>query len=191
MHEYQIDYLKQFWAAYPNNRKFFRTHFSEAHELIGELVKYSDEDIRDLLQYFQDMNYLEDTFVTFIADHGAHALTLRFPAFPDNSRYIENYFPLLVHLTKTDIPAQSLMFLEENEQSFISSHDVYSSLKTIAENKRSTSKSVESYSYIAEQVPGSHDCSTNPAFLADCWCSHDVDAMQQRVNEKGLFYSKV
>lgn len=157
MHNIQMDYLKQFWAAYPENRKFFRTHFSEAHELTGELVKYMDEDLRDLLEYFKNMGYLEDTFITLVSDHGAHALTLRFPAFPDNSRYIENYYPLLFHVTKKDIPATSAHFLEANEQSFISSHDFYASLKTLAANKRSTSKFAESYPYAFEMIPGSHD----------------------------------
>ena len=36
MHEIQLDYLKQFWGAYPNNRKFFRTHFSEGHVFFGK-----------------------------------------------------------------------------------------------------------------------------------------------------------
>lgn len=157
MHNIQMDYLKQFWAAYPENRKFFRTHFSEAHELTGELVKYMDEDLRDLLEYFKIMGYLEDTFITIVSDHGAHALTLRFPAFPDNSRYIENYYPVLFHVTKKDIPAASAHFLEANEQSFISSLDFYASLKTLAENKRSTSKFADSYPYAFEMVPSSHD----------------------------------
>lgn len=157
MHNIQINYLKEFWAAYPENRKFFRTHFSEAHEVTGELIKYLDEDFRDLLQYFKDMGYLEDTFITVVSDHGAHALTLRFAAFPDNSRYIENFNPLLFHVTKKDIPEATAYFLETNEQAFLSPHDFYSTLKTIAENKLSTSAAAESYAYGFEAVPGSHD----------------------------------
>jgi arylsulfatase A-like enzyme len=167
MHQIQIDYLKQFWNAYPNNRKFFRTHFSEAHELSGELVQYTDRDIRDLLQYFHDQGYLEDTFVTLLSDHGAHALTLRFPAFPDNSRYIENYYPMLFHVTKNDLPSHVSHHLEANEQSFIGSHDFYSTMKSIAENKRSTSKNAESYPYFMEGMPLNHDCSDSSVYTAD------------------------
>jgi len=139
MHEIQIEYLKQFWKKYPENRKFFRTHFSEPHELTGELVRYTDTDIRDMLQLFYDESYLEDTLITLVSDHGAHALTIRFPIFPDNSRYIENYYPILFHIVKNDMPAQSLHFLESNSQSFISTFDVYSTLKNIAVNNRSAS----------------------------------------------------
>lgn len=186
-----MDYLKQFWTAYPENRKFFRTHFSEAHEVVGELVKYMDEDFRDLLQYFYDMGYLEDTFVSIVSDHGAHALTVRFPAFPDNSRYIENYYPILIHLSKDDIPLQSKHFLEANEQSFISSFDFYASIKTIAENKHSSSSEALSYSYINEQIPHSHDCTNTTEYIADCWCSQDANSLNQKISNKGIFYTKV
>lgn len=186
-----MNYLKQFWSAYPDNRKFFRTHFSEAHELTGELIKYVDEDFRNFLQYFKDMGYLEDTFVTIVSDHGAHALTLRFPAFPDNSRYIENYYPILFHVTKKDIPATTAHFLEANEQSFIGSHDFYSSLKTIAENKQSTSDNAESYPYVSEQMPASHDCTDTSVYTADCWCTNNLAGLEKKMSDKGIFYTKV
>lgn len=95
-----IDYLKQFWEAYPDNRKFFRTHFSEGHEGTGELVATIDQDIVDLLQYFYVQNYLADTFVTILSDHGANGVVLRLPFLPDNSRHLENYYPVLFHITK-------------------------------------------------------------------------------------------
>jgi arylsulfatase A-like enzyme len=157
MHNIQMDYLKQFWEAYPENRKFFRTHFSEAHELTGELVQYMDDDLANLLQYFMDKGYLEDTMITLVSDHGAHALTLRFPAIPDNSRYIENYYPILFHVTKNDIPENSAYFLASNEQSFIGSYDFYANMKTIAENKKAHSEDAVSYPYAFEQIPDSHD----------------------------------
>jgi len=169
MHEYQMDYIKQFWAAYPENRKFFRTHFSEAHELTGELVQYIDRDMRDFLQFFLDQNYLEDTMISFVSDHGAHALTLRIAAIPDNSRYIENYYPILFHVTKKDIPEQAAHFLEVNEQSFIGSHDFYSFLMTVSENSRVTSDAPGSYPYHMEAMPASHDCSDSSVYTADCW----------------------
>ena len=166
MHNIQMDYIKQFWAAYPENRKFFRTHFSEAHELTGELVKYMDQDLADLLQFFKDQKYMEDTIVTLVSDHGAHALTLRFPAIPDNSRQIDNYYPILFHVTKDDLPEQTSHFLEANEQSFISSYDFYANIKTIAENKRSTSSQATSYPYGSEMIPDSHDCSNDGEYIA-------------------------
>jgi arylsulfatase A-like enzyme len=169
MHNIQMDYLKQFWEAYPENRKFFRTHFSEAHELTGELVQYMDDDLANLLQYFMDKGYLEDTMITLVSDHGAHALTLRFPAIPDNSRYIENYYPILFHVTKNDIPETNGFFMEANEQAFISSHDVFSFLGSIASNKKLTSDFAASYPYQMQAMPKGHDCSNSTVYIADCW----------------------
>lgn len=157
VHELQIDYLKQFWEAYPDNRKLFRTHFSEAHEILGQLILHIDDDIHDMLDYFYKMGYLDDTMLIVMSDHGAHSVTLKIPLFPDNSRYIENYLPLLIHLTPRDVPKEGLEFLKSNEQSFISSHDVYATLRTIAENKRVESPTARSYPYVIEQIPEEND----------------------------------
>jgi len=187
LHEYQIEYVKQFWEAYPENRKFFRTHFSEAHEILGELVLHIDDDIHDMLEYFYQKGYLDDTMIIVLSDHGAHSVTLRMPIFPDNSRYIENYLPLLIHLTPKDIPKESLGFLKSNQQSFISSHDVYSTLRTIAENKRIVSNSAESYPYIIEQIPLNHDCSNTTVYIGECWCHKDLSKLQAQIGEKSMF----
>jgi hypothetical protein len=157
LHNIQLDYLKQFWQAYPGNRKFFRTHFSEAHELSGELVKYMDNDIANFLEWFYSMGYLDDTFLTVISDHGAHALTARIPVFPDDSRYLENYFPALFHVTKNDIPRDYENALLANEQAFIGSHDFYSSLRSLAQNEPVRAQQALSYPYFMQEIPSYHD----------------------------------
>lgn len=148
LHNHHINYIKQFWEAYPDNRKIFRTHFSEAHEISGELVQYIDTDVRDMLEYFYVKGYFNDTILMLISDHGAHSVTIRVPIIPDNSRYIENYLPMLFHLAPTDLQSEYLGFLESNQQSFINSYDIYSILYFIAENKKDYN-----YAYIAEQIP--------------------------------------
>lgn len=191
MHNIQFEYINKFWEAYPNNRKFFRTDFTDAHEVTGELIQYMDEDLRDFLQDFYDKGYFEDTFVTILSDHGAHALVLRFPAIPDNSRYIENYYPILFHITKKDIPDVTLHFLESNEQSFIGSHDIYATIKSIAVNEIARSPKAESYAYIYEQIPDSHDCSNSTVFISACWCSHDYKAIEKRMHSINIFHPEV
>jgi hypothetical protein len=157
LHNIQLDYLKQFWEAYPDNRKLFRTDFSEAHEGMGELVSVIDEDLRDFLQEFMNKGYFEDTFITIVSDHGAHGMTLRLPFIPDNSRDIENYYPLLFHISKKDIPETADFFLKNNGQAFISAHDIYETLNSIAENKKTSNSEAVSYDYTRELIPKSHD----------------------------------
>ena len=40
MYEIQLNYVMQFWDAYSDNRKIFKTRSTESHEATGELVKY-------------------------------------------------------------------------------------------------------------------------------------------------------
>lgn len=152
-----FEYINQFWEAYPENRKLFRTHFSNAHEHLGELVTYFDNDLLSFLKTFYEKGYLEDTYLIFAADHGAHQSTFRFPLFPDNSRSIENSLPVMMHLVKKDIPKENLNALRNNEQAFITPHDFYSTLKTIATGKWSNSANTTSYPFISQVMPTDRD----------------------------------
>jgi hypothetical protein len=162
IHKYQIEYAKQFWEAYPENRKIFRTHFSEAHEISGELVMYIDDDIVDMLDYFYTNGYFDDTMLMVMSDHGAHSVTIRVPIIPDNSRYIENYLPLLFHLSPKTIPSRSLDALRGNEQSLISSNDIYATLSYIAKNEK-----YKKFAYVAETIPEDRECLNSDIWLGE------------------------
>ena len=149
--------MTQFWEAYPDNRKFFRTHFSEAHEHLGELVTYMDDELLEFLKHFYNEGYLDDTFLIFAADHGAHDFTFKFPLFPDNSRSIENQHPIHLNLVKNDIPKENLEAMRANEQAFMTHHDYYSTLKTIATGRPSRSAISRSYPYVSEVMPVDRD----------------------------------
>ena len=187
MHNIIFDYAKQFWEAYPENRKFFRTHFSDAHEQSGELISYMDDDILDFLKHFHDKGYLDDTYLVILADHGSHNVILKAFWLPDNSRNVENTHPIFLNLVKKDIPKKNIEFLRSNEQSFMSHHDTYSTLKTIASGKPSNSIYSESYPYISETLPIDRDCTNTTMFLAKCWCYMDPDEAQKKFDEIPLF----
>ena len=184
----EIEYLKQFWKAYPENRKFFRTHFSEAHEGTGELVATIDQDITDLLQYFLEMNYLEDTFVTVLSDHGAHGVVLRLPLHPDNSRHLENYYAVLFHFSKNDIPDSAKHFLAENEQAFISSFDIYQTLKSISENSRGRDKN--KIAYYQEKIPKEHNWSNGNLFR-DWYCYDNLTDYEVAMKNHSLYHTDI
>ena len=69
-----IEYTKQFWKLYPENKKFFRIHFNEGNEGSMELVSYLEEPLFDFVKYFFDNNLLNDTFMFIVSDHGNHML---------------------------------------------------------------------------------------------------------------------
>jgi hypothetical protein len=52
---------------------------------------------------FYEKGYLDDTFVTLLADHGAREVTFHFPTIPDNSRHVEIFYPMFYHLVPKKI----------------------------------------------------------------------------------------
>lgn len=115
MHNIQLEYAKQFWEAYPDVRKIFMAQFNENHEFSGELIKYNDEDFINFFIYFREKGYLSNTQFLIMADHGQHFIVSHTPIYPDDSRFQENYLPLLIFLTPKDIPAKNLAFLKNNQ----------------------------------------------------------------------------
>ena len=131
MHEIELDYINQFWDAYPDNRKAFRTRFLDTHEGTGEVIKYNDDDFVKFFENFKEKGYLYDTVIYFVADHGAHFVVGHLPIIPDDSRFEENYLPLFIALVPSDIPKSNLRYLKQNQQHFTTGVDIYSSLKSI------------------------------------------------------------
>lgn len=191
----QFEYIDKFWSAYPDVRKVFRTHLSYAHETTGEVIATADEGYADFLQSFYEKGYLNNTQVMIVADHGAHMVTLRTPFFPDDSRMIENALPILIHLTPKSINEKFLANLAENQQLFVSAHEIYATLKSLAVGKASSSALVTDYSYIHEKLPRGRDCTT-PLCIAPCdfmlyenpWLYLNYEIIEEKVNEHGYFY---
>ena len=72
--EYMMEYTKQFWKLYPDNKKFFRIHFNEGHEGSMELVTYLADPLFKFIKYFFENKLLDDTFMFIVSDHGNHML---------------------------------------------------------------------------------------------------------------------
>ena len=68
--EYVIEYGKQFWEKYLDNKKFLRLSFIDAHESTGEVVKYLDKPLFDFLNFLIEKNMMKKTAVIFASDHG-------------------------------------------------------------------------------------------------------------------------
>jgi len=68
--EYMIEYGKQFWKKYKDNKKYLRLIFQDAHEFTGQVVKYLDEPLYNFLNDLYKNKELENTALFFISDHG-------------------------------------------------------------------------------------------------------------------------
>ena len=74
--EYVLEYGRQFWKTYENEKKFLSMEFIDAHEGTGEVVKYLDA---ALVQMLSEID-LEDTVLILTSDHGWHMQSVFFYA---------------------------------------------------------------------------------------------------------------
>ena len=190
MHQIQLEYIKQFWDKYNDTRKVFRTVFNNNHEATGELIKYNDNDFVEFFKYLHDKGYLSNTIVIFLADHGPHFIIGRTSFLPDDSRLQENFFPLLMVLTPSDIPKKNLNYLENNQQLFVTSHEIYGLLKSLAVGSKDGSQVFEDYSILHEDLPNGRDWHLNNGLIKfdKWWWSLDSEYIKDKMSERSYFY---
>ena len=131
-YEYAMEYAELFWKAYKDNKKYFRLHIYEGHELTQELIKYADDNIYNFFDNFYNKGYFDDTLLIIISDHGNnfHSYYSLLETINED-RKIEGYLPVF----KIVIPNKKIIYesglynnLYENQQTFISPFDVYNSI---------------------------------------------------------------
>ena len=132
--EYMIDYAKQFWDLYPDNKKFFRIHFNEGHEGTMELVNYLADPLFEFVKYFFDNKLLDDTFMFIVSDHGNHMVG-PWAVIRPNDYIIESTLATLFFV----IPNNDKLYknglydiIHENQQIFITPYDIHDTLIHLA-----------------------------------------------------------
>ena len=131
-YEYAFEYAELFWNSYKENKKFFRLHIYESHELTQELIKYADDKILKFFENFFEKGYFDDTLLLIISDHGNNFASYYslFETFAED-RGIEGVLPVF----KMVIPNKEIIYdsglfnnLMENQQTFITPYDVYDTI---------------------------------------------------------------
>ena len=132
--EYMIEYAKQFWKLYPDNKKFFRIHFNEGHEGTMELVTYLADPLFEFVKYFFDNNLLDDTFMFIVSDHGNHMLG-PWAIIRPNDYLIESTLATLFFV----IPNNEKLYknglydiIWKNQQTFITPYDIHDTMVHLA-----------------------------------------------------------
>jgi hypothetical protein len=132
--EYNIEYAKQFWNSYKNNKKFLRIVNTYAHEYSGEKSKYSDE---ILYNFFKDLYYnnkMANTTVFIVGDHGYIGLFGIYKILKANDWNIEFALPICIMIIfdkKNNSYYQQYSEIFKNQQKFITPFDIYFTLKNI------------------------------------------------------------
>ena len=136
VHDYIFEYGKQFWEAYPDNKKFMRLGFNDGHESTFEVLKYLDEPMVEFLQFFLDKGYLKNTALFIVSDHGNHMpglynlfLSEQF----ETERVLGNFYLIInnnLTLMKNNLERFKLFHknIMINQQSIITPYDIHDTM---------------------------------------------------------------
>ena len=70
MSEYMIDYAQQFWDKYSDNKKYFRMIFNYGNEPTGNVIKYLDEPLYNMIWGLYNEGKLKNTAVFILSEQG-------------------------------------------------------------------------------------------------------------------------
>ena len=122
-YEYVIEYGKQFWENYKENKKFLRLSFIDAHEGTGEVIKYLDKPIYDFLIYLLDNNMLKNTAIIFASDHG-NGMPGIYHIIDSEDYLYENVLGFLAMVLYDYKDEKGIDNLRNNQQIFITPYDI-------------------------------------------------------------------
>jgi len=131
--EHALEYGKNFWKAYNNNKKFLRIVDTYGHEYIGEKSKYADEALYNFLNDLYITDQMRNTTLFLVGDHG-NLLMGVYELFKPNDFEIEKNFPIFI-IINPDI--ENISYYEQyseifkNQQNFITPFDIYFTLREI------------------------------------------------------------
>ena len=128
--EYVLEYGQKFWEAYPDNKKFLRLGFIDAHERSEEVIKYMDEPLAEFLENLFNKKLLENTAILFVSDHGNGMYGYYRSIKADDflfERTLAFWF-MILHGYKDQ---EGINNLKENEQTLLTPYDIHDTLSDI------------------------------------------------------------
>ena len=126
--EHLLEYTNQFWRIYKNNRKFSLISTNDAHEGTLESLKYLDDLIINYLNSLFIDNFLKDSSIFLLSDHGVGMPSIYF--FNDFYQY-EEQLPmlfLLINDRKNISYSEQYSNIYDNQQTFITAYDIYNTI---------------------------------------------------------------
>ena len=126
-YEYVLEYGKQFWEKYLDNKKYLRLSFIDAHEGTGEVVKYLDDPLTKFLFELNENKYLKNTVIFFVSDHG-NGMPSIYNVFKSKDYEYENVLGLFLIFTHGYKNETGIKNLENNQQVFVTPYDIHDTL---------------------------------------------------------------
>ena len=129
--EHLFNYTVQFWRKYKTNRKLALIISNDGHEGTLEVLKYTDEvTYKYLIKLFND-NFFKDSSIFFLSDHGV-AMPSIYSIYNFYSK--EKRLPmlyLLINDRKNTSYQTQYLYLQKNQQTFITAYDIYNTINHI------------------------------------------------------------
>ena len=129
--EHILDYARQFWNIYKNNKRFLRIVNSYAHEYTGEKSKYTDDSLYNFLKELYDNEKMENTTLFIAGDHGYVGLFGIYEILKSNDWKIEYALPILIILEfdkKNVSYYKQYNNIQKNQQNLVTPFDIYYTL---------------------------------------------------------------
>ncbi len=170
--EYVLDYGEKFWEVYKKEKKFLRLAFQDAHEGTGEVARYLDDYLYEFLNKFEKRNWLENTAIFIVSDHGNNMIGF-YNLFNCEDfikeKTLATWFMLLPSKQFNRYDDTIL----ENENIMITPYDIFDTLISliIEKNEKDFVRSRLGESVITEVVNGEdRTCKRYKLDLLDIWC---------------------
>ena len=132
--EHMINYTSQFWEKYSENKKYFRLTFNYGNEPTGNVIKYLDEPLYNMLWNFYNEGKLKNTAVFIISEQGNknNGLydILGSVEFEVEKKY--GVFIMLLDWNEKFKKEQYHKNLLKNQNLFITPYDIYDTVAHIA-----------------------------------------------------------
>ena len=143
---YMIEYAKQFWLKYENNKKYFRMAFNYGHEKTGAVISKLDEPLYDFLFEFYDKGYFDNTAVFIVSDHGNQNKGIYNIINKNQFEYEQKMCTFFLLLPKNKNINNFIENLYNNQQVFLTPYDIHDTMLHIIEGKGDLNKLKEIFS---------------------------------------------
>ena len=140
---YMIEYAKQFWIKYRNNKKYFRMAFNYGHEKTGAVISRLDESLYNFLFEFYDKGYFDNTAVFIVSDHGNQNKGIYDIINKSQFEYERKMSIFFLLLSKNKNIDNFKLNLENNQQVFLTPYDIHDTMIHIIYGKSMFSEEIK------------------------------------------------
>ena len=132
--EYMINYALQFWDKYGENKKYFRMAFNYGNEPTGNVIKYLDEPLYNMIWGLYNEGKLKNTAVLFLSEQGNKNSGL-YDILGSAEFDIEKKYGVFIMILDWNTKFKNGKYhknLIKNQNLFITPYDVYDTMAHIA-----------------------------------------------------------